>query len=192
MSVTLPAPEVTVAGVTAALLSDDMPPSEAVAATPGAAPKARRADARPARLTSSTFNTVGANGLTTVVFTRPFDKRPGVDCLLVESAEAGPYCFTTRRYLKNTAPAGQPVVWAEWTDADAGTAQIGAVELLGYRINGRTPTVNFTLFTVLTFVLTGVNSALQGIVDGLSNKSTYTYIAAGTKFTCIAVASSEP
>lgn len=165
-----------------AILSDDPPPSEAVAADPGTMPKARRGDARTKRLTSSTYNSVGLAGLTTVIFTRGFTKRPAIDCLLIEANDNGPYCFTARRYLKNTGTDVAPV-WATWTDADLGVAEITAVELYGYRIRSL-PTLNLGGIVLIGPLLTAL-----GILSGYTP---YEALATGTKFTTIALASSEP
>lgn len=165
-----------------ALLSDDPPPSEAVTAAPGTMPKARRGDARPARLTSSTYNTMGSAGLATVVLTREFAKRPAVTVMLIEGANNGPSDFKVTRYLKNIGTDGSPV-WAEWTDADAGVTPIKALEIYGYRIRAM-PALDLSGIILIGPLLTALGA--------ISGYAPYAAIAAGTKFTTIALASSEP
>lgn len=174
------------------ILADDPPPTEAVAAKAGVAPKARRRDAQSARLTSSTYDEFTTPGSARVMFTRNFMRRPGCVFTAVESADNGAPVIVVRQYLKNTAADGQPAVYAAWGDADQDVNPIVGCDAYGYRINPRTPTVPAQpVLNLLSFVFGTVQGLLDNITNTISNKPTTTPIAAGTKFTTIAVASSQ-
>ena len=176
--------------LTAALLSDDPPPGEAVNATPGTANKARRRDARDKRLTSSGMQTVGANGLTRILFTRTFDKPCHVEGTVVESADNGVPSFVVRQYLKNTGTDVAPVYVERKIDGSDDLSLIVGCDLYGYRVNPVTPTATFTILTLATFLFTGVNAALNQVVNSISGKPTNTPLAQGTVFTYFALAQS--
>lgn len=85
----------------AAILSDALPPSEAVTATAGATALASRDSHRHPRLTSATNETLGASGEVTVAFTRLFVTMPVLTCLLIESANNQPVIFKIKSWVQD-------------------------------------------------------------------------------------------
>jgi len=85
----------------AAILGNDAPPPEAVAAKPGAAVLAAREDHQHPRLTSATVQALDGAGLATVPFTRTFATLPAVTCLLYEATAAQPVVFKVRSWIQD-------------------------------------------------------------------------------------------
>lgn len=83
------------------ILSDALPPAEAVAATAGATALASRDSHRHPRLTSATNETLGASGETTVTFTRTFAAMPVLACMLIEGANNQPVMFKVKSWVQD-------------------------------------------------------------------------------------------
>lgn len=85
----------------AAILGNDAPPPEAVAAKSGAAALAAREDHQHPRLTSATVQALDAQGVATVMFTRAFASLPAVTCLLYEATTAQPVVFKVKGWVQD-------------------------------------------------------------------------------------------
>lgn len=172
--------------VAAKILSDDMPPSEAVEATPGTAPKARRADSRNKRLTSQTQHVSTAGGTTRVMFTRKFTQAPGVLATLIEAADNGPAEFKVTKFV--TAAGAD---WSANADQSVEANQIAGCDIYWYRIAARPNLGTYTPLTLATFLFGTLNGLLSPIFAALQGQPNWSPLAANVSFTCTAVASSQ-
>lgn len=89
------------AAVAQALLGDQTPSSEGVAAAPGVASLASRVDHKHERLTSATVQTLNAQGEVAIAFTRLFAAKPTVTCTLYEAADNQPVIFKVKTWTQD-------------------------------------------------------------------------------------------
>lgn len=162
----------------ALLLSDAAPMSEARNPTPGAAQKATREGHQHPRLSSVTNQPSGANGDTTVMFTRTFDKEPFVLGNIRESVPLGPVTFIVKRFLR---PDGV-TTWV----AGQGFDIAGAV-VYAYR-ERKLPANNTATLVVAGLVIAAQLSAQFG---ALNNYEPWVPLEAGVPTTITALASSQ-
>jgi len=85
----------------AAILGNDAPPPEAVAAKSGAAVLAAREDHQHPRLSSCTVQALNAQGESTITFTRVFAGLPAVTCLLYEANAGQPVVFKVKGWVQD-------------------------------------------------------------------------------------------
>lgn len=83
---------------TATPLSNANPVEEARMPSPGTGQAASRDDHTHKRLTSVTAHTTNGTGDATVVFTRPFTKKPGIDLMPEENADGGALTCKVRSF----------------------------------------------------------------------------------------------
>lgn len=86
-------------------LSNDLPAPEKTDPVPGNADAGARADHVHPRLTSATVQTLGADGVAQVMFTRSFTGLPAVTCLLYEATTAQPVVFKVRDWIQDANSA---------------------------------------------------------------------------------------
>ena len=84
-----------------AILTTASPDAEAVVAKPGTGQAAARDDHQHPRVSSATVQTLGADGTTTVMFTRTFTSLPAVTCLLYEASTAQPIVFKVKGWVQD-------------------------------------------------------------------------------------------
>jgi hypothetical protein len=119
------------------------------------------------RLTSTTYATIAAGSTAKVMFTRTFTKQPGIDCQLIETDTA----------------AQQPVLFActEWW-APNGTTSLGTNPADGTAIGG---------VTIKAWRATPIPQNLVTLLAG-AVWSLFGGSVVGIRFSCIAVARSDP
>lgn len=154
----------------AAVLSDQMPVTEAVAAQPGSGSRASRDDHRHPRLTSATVATLSASGEATVTFTRVFATQPCMDLTYVEETDNPPVILKVKSWVR-----------------DGSNNYTGCV-VKGYR--GQVlPTLApmSGVLTLLTQVISGVNT----LVSTLTGFNSFGGSAANIPITVIALQQSS-
>ena len=158
-------------------ISNSTPLSEATGGNPGATGLVPRADHQHPRQTSTTTQSSTANGLTTVMFTRFFNKEPGATCMVIETAVNGPTTFTVRKWLR-----GDGADWVEGSDQTVEANQIKGCVFYAYR-HRSLPTLNLSGILLIGPLLTAL-----GVIN---NFAPYAPLEAGVKFSAIVVASSQ-
>lgn len=151
-------------------LASTTPAPEMTGGSPGAAPSVPRADHAHPRLTSTTGpHTLDASGKVTVLFTRTFTKAPGL-------------AFTR---ITDTDTQDRDVTLQASYIVTAGV-------YVGVIVRGRKSAVLPTLTPISTSaLLSGVITGVNANLAALSGFDVFGTPAAGAKFTCIAVQSSE-
>jgi len=160
-----------------AFISSATPLSEATGGNPGAMGLVPHADHQHPRLTSTTTQSSTANGLTTVMFTRFFNKEPGSTCTVIEVAVNGPATFTVRKWLR-----ADGADWAPTDDQTVEANQIKGCVFYAYR-HRSLPTLNLSGILLIGPLLTAL-----GVIN---NFAPYAPLEAGVKFSAIIVASSQ-
>lgn len=82
-------------------LSSGMPAAETVVGDAGTDDTAARGQHTHPRLTSTTVQTLGANGDSTIVFTRTFNAMPGVICLAYKPTDNLPVTFEVKSWTQD-------------------------------------------------------------------------------------------
>lgn len=80
-------------------LADTNPSAEATTPSPGVMALPPRADHAHQRLSSTTTQATAANGEQTVMFTRTFDKEPGITCTAREDTDNGALTYKVRSFV---------------------------------------------------------------------------------------------
>lgn len=151
-------------------LASTTPAPEMTGGSPGAAMAVPRADHAHPRLTSTTGpHTLDASGKVTVLFTRTFTKAPGLAFTRITDTDTQDRDVTLQASYIITA-----------------NLYVGVI------VRGRKSAVLPTLTSLsVGALLSGVITGVNAIVTALSGFDVFGTPAAGAKFTCIAVQSSE-
>lgn len=172
---TAPVPDVNAA--INARMSDATPKTEATGGAPGAAMSIPRDDHQHPRLTSTTVQTSGANGQTTITCTRGFSRKPSPTFTVTEDNANPVPDFKVLRWLRQD---GQP--WVEGADQTATANQIWGAVVYGQRARAN-PILNLGGIVLIGPLLTAL-----GVLSGYAP---YAPLEAGIEFGAIIVASSQ-
>lgn len=161
-----------------ARMSNATPMSETTGGASGAAVSIPRDDHQHPRLTSTTPQVSGANGQTTIMFTRGFDKRPGTTFTIVENNTNPVPDFKVQKRLRKD---GQD--WVSTSDQAIDANRIWGCVVYGQRARAN-PVLNLSGIVLIGPLLTAL-----GVLSGYAP---FTPLEAGIDFSAIAVASSQP
>lgn len=159
-------------------MSNATPMSEATGGSAGAAQSIPRDDHQHPRLTSTTPQLSGANGQTTIAFTRGFTKEPGSTFTVIEANTNPVPDFKVMRWLRKDGAD-----WVSTADQTVDANQIWGCVVYGQRARAN-PVLNLGGIVLIGPLLTAL-----GVLSGYAP---YMPLETGTKFTAIIIASSQP
>lgn len=130
------------------------------------------------RLTSTTPQLSGANGQTTITFTRGFSKEPGSTFTVIEANTNPVPDFKVMKWLRKDGAD-----WVSTADQTVDANQIWGCVVYGQRARAN-PVLNLGGIVLIGPLLTAL-----GVLSGYAP---YAPLETGTKFTAIIIASSQP